>query len=155
MTPGHGDPFCSSYRRSVVVLRVCPHPFGNGPPVLSEGGSAHEKAEMAGLDKLARDVLGRSGNQIGKRPDLLGRRDVVLGARQQEDRAVDRRQVYRFTADHKHAARQFVVDEQMLDDPEVEGAGQILCPFEPVGEVDVPGDVVGIADVGEQAGSSA
>ncbi len=61
------------------------------------------------------------------------------------------RQVHLLAVDDEHAASQFVVDEQVLDDPEVEGSGQILCPFEPVGEVDVPSHVVGIVDVGEQA----
>ena len=75
---------------------------------------------------------------------------MVLDAREQEDRTIDGRQVHPPPVDDEHAASQFVVDEQVLDDPEVEGSGQILRPFEPVGEVDVPSDVVGIVDVGEK-----
>ena len=94
---------------------------------------------------------GWSRDQVGECPDLLWRCDVVLDAREQEDRTIDGRQIHPPPVDDEHAASHFVVDEQVLDDPEVEGSGQILCPFEPVGEVDVPSHVVGIVDVGEQA----
>ena len=70
---------------SVATIRVHTDLFGNGPPVLSERSATHEEAEMARLHQLTRDVLGRSRYQIRERPDLLGRGDVVLGPREQED----------------------------------------------------------------------
>ena len=48
-------------------------------------------------------------------PDLLGRRDVVRGARKQEDRTIDRWQVHPFAAPGQCTASQFVVDEQVID----------------------------------------
>jgi hypothetical protein len=103
------------------------------------------------IDRLARYVPGWGRDQVGECADLLWRCDVVLDACEQEDRTIGDRQVHLPPVDDEHGASQFVVDEQVLSDPELDGSGQILCPFEPVGEVDVPSHVVGIVDVGEKA----
>ena len=110
---------------SGVGLGVPANSFGDRPPMVVESRPPHEEAEVTGVDQFTRNVLGRSRHQVGECPDLLGRRDVVLGARQQEDRATDRRQIHLRAVDQKNAAGQFVVNEQVLDDPQVEGAGKV------------------------------
>ena len=111
--------------RSGPTLRVRPHAFGNRRPVPGERSAAHEQTEVPAIDQLARYVPGWSRDQVGECPDLLWRCDVVLGACEQEDRTIDGRQVHLPPVDDEHAASQFVVDEQVLDDPELEGSGQI------------------------------
>ena len=93
--------------------------------MLGQCGAAHEQIEVSGIDQLARYVPGWSRDQVGECPDLLWWCDVVLDAREQEDRTIDGRQVHPPPVDDEHAASQFVVDEQVLDDPELEGSGQI------------------------------
>jgi hypothetical protein len=69
---------------------VRPHAFRQSAASARQCGAAHEQAEMSGIDQLARYVLGRSRHQVGECPDLLSRRDVILCARKQEDRTIDR-----------------------------------------------------------------
>ena len=103
---------------SSPALRVRPHAFGNRRPVLGQRGAAHQQTEVPAIDQLARYVPGRGRDQVGECPDLLWRCDVVLDAREQETRTIDGRQVHLPPVDNEQAASQFVVDEQVPDDPE-------------------------------------
>jgi hypothetical protein len=132
------------------VLGVRTHAFGDRPPVLHEGGTPHEEPKMAGVDQLARNMLDWSRYQIGQCPHLFGWRDVILvpASRKIGQLIADKSTVVPSTTS---TPRKFVLNEQVLDDPEVEGTWKVLRPFEPIGEVDMPGDVVGIVDIREQA----
>ena len=97
-----------------------------------------------------KDLLARGAGIVGEREHLVGWRDVVGGAREQVQRAVDPAQVDALAADLQLAGDQLVVAEQVLDDPEVERAGNRLGVLEPVLELAVALDVGGVVDVGEQ-----
>ena len=65
-------------------------------------------------------------------------------------RAVDPAQVDRLALDLQLAVEQLVVAEQVLDDPQVEGARDVLRVLVPVLEAAVAGEEAGVAEAGEQ-----
>ena len=111
---------------------------------------AHEQPEMAARRRASRDALGGRGHGVGEREDLLGRRDVVGGAGQEVDRAVDAAEVDRLVADAQRPADELVVAEEVLDEPQIERPGDVLGVLEPVLEGAVALDVARVADVGQQ-----
>ena len=105
---------------------------------------------MAARRRASRDALGGRGDGARQREDLLGRRDVVGGAGQEVHGAVDAAEVDRLVADAQRSADELVVAEEVLDEPQVEGPGDVLGVLEPVLEGAVALDMAGIADVGQQ-----
>ncbi len=76
-----------------------------------------------------RPIPGRRGRDVvGQRPDLVGGGDVVGLAGHEEQRTVDGRKVDVLPVDDQIARDERVAQEQVLDDPEVEGPRQVLGP---------------------------
>ena len=104
-------------------------------PVLAQRLVAHEEPEVPAGGHAPDHVAGGRGDRSPRREDLVGRGDVVGGAGQQVQRAGDAAEVDPLAADLQRAADERVVAEQALDDPQVEGARDVLGVLEPVLEV--------------------
>lgn len=72
------------------------------------------------------DLGGFGADDLREGEDLWRRRDVVGRPCEQVDRAGDVAQVDRATTDSQGARDELVVLKQVLDDPQVEGAGDGL-----------------------------
>ena len=88
--------------------------------------------------------------RLGQRERLLRRRDVVARAGQDRHRAADPAEVDPLAVDLERAGDELVALEQVLHDPEVERARDVLRPLEPVLELRVPAHVVGVAQAEQQ-----
>jgi hypothetical protein len=104
---------------------------------------AHEQPEVASGSETALGVLGGRGRVVGEREGLIGSCDVVGCAGEQVQRTLDPAELDVLAADLKLAGDQLVVAEEVLDDPEIEGAGDRLRVLEPVLELAVPLQVGG------------
>src|SRR6478672_3919319 len=80
-------------------LRPLRHAREDLGPVVAQRLGAHEQAEVPAARHAADDVLRGRPRVLGDREDLLGRRDVVVGAAQQEQRGGDAPEVHPLAAD--------------------------------------------------------
>ena len=112
--------------------------------------ASHEQAEVTAGGGFRDDLLGWCGDEVPRREYLPGRGDVVGCAGEQIQRAADPAQVHPVSADHQFALDQFVALEQVLDQPQVEGAGDVLGVLEPVLEFVVTLDVAVVVEIVEQ-----
>src|SRR6185503_20538993 len=109
-----------------------------------------EQAQVAARRRAPDHVRGRGGRMVGQREDLRRRGDVVDRAAEQEQGRVDAPEVDALATDLELARDQGVAPEEVLDDPQVEGAGDGLRVLEPVLEGDVAGQVLGLVQRAEQ-----
>ncbi len=119
-------------------------------PVLAQCLVAHEQAEMPSGCDVAVDLLLRGGGECCDREHLIRWSDVVTGPGEQLQRHREVRQVHVFSADPHRPADEGVVAEQVLDDPQVEAAGDVLRVLEPVLELGVSGEVGRVVEMLEQ-----
>ena len=86
---------------------------------------AHEQPEWP-PDVVRRVMRRRAWDGVAEREDLLGRRDVVGGAGQEIHGTVDASAVDRLAVDAQRSADELVVAEEVLDEPQIERAGDVL-----------------------------
>ena len=103
---------------------------------------AHEQSEMSACGEVPAYELGRGRDDVGDREYLVGGGDVVGRSGEQVERHRDVREVDPASANSYCSIDQFVIAEQMADDPQVEASRDVLGVLEPVLELAVAGDVV-------------
>ena len=97
--------------------------------------------------RCASDRAVRRRAETGQGENLRRRRDVILRAGEQVERAADVAEVDALPVYHQLAVDEIVTYEEMLDDPEVEPARDGLRVLEPVLELAVPLGVRAVVDM--------
>jgi hypothetical protein len=96
---------------------------------------------------VAPHQLGRSRREVGHRENLARWGYVIRGTAEQVERHGQLGEIHSAASDAQLALDQLVVAKQMPDDPQIKRARDVLGVLEPVLELLVTVQVVGVAHV--------
>ena len=117
--------------RGFAVRRRFAEPARGVAPDRAEVAGAHEQREMGAGGAKRPDVLRRGSDKPPRCEDLLGRRHLVVVRRHKADRRSHVGEIEGAAEPDELALGQLVRPEQVLDDLDVEGAGEVNRPGVP------------------------